>query len=133
MRLVKLLLERRIQDVDQLLAVLEVEITVTPRGAQCLKRGIIHALRRLIDKLDVVLGYTIAERMVLVGERLRIELDEIVQAGEVVAVVSVFVGEALEFFIHVRVEVADEEVAPELVQDAELRRACSSHGLCTLL
>lgn len=122
--------ERLVHNIAKLFAVLQVEGAVAPGRAQLLESWTVGLGVFGLGELDVVAGYAVAN-WALTRQRFFVKLEKIVQADAVVALSSILLGIMAEFVVHLSVEVADEEVRPELVENVHVVRAGASSGILT--
>ena len=120
-------LEVHIDDLVDLDAVLEIERAVAPGGPQLVEsRALFPPVLRL-DELDEVARQAIrydtgAE------DGLVVEVDEVAQANAGVAGLRVLGREGLELGVHAAIEIAHEEVRPELVKNVHVVMALATRG-----
>lgn len=120
-----------VEHVAKLLAVLEVESTAAPRFAQLSKGQTFGIAALRPDELGKVTSNVVADRN-RAREGLTVEFDKVPHTGIVVSLLGIFGGEVAELAIHVRVEVADQEMRPELVQNVEIIRTCAGGSVIAL-
>lgn len=99
--------------------------------SQLLERKAMQNGGLTFNQLDVVLDDVITHG-VTAGKSFGVELDQVLHSRAVHARLSIVVGKILELAIHLVVEVANQEVRPELIEDIEVVGTSSSSSLLAL-
>ena len=130
--LIKLRLERVVNNVRKLLAVFKIKGSIAPGRAELFEGEALENGGLVADEGDIVTDDQVADR-VAAGESFRVEVDQVVHAHVAVAFFGVVSGEVLEFAVHFVIEVTNQEMRPELVEDIQVIRARAGGGLTSLV
>lgn len=112
----QLLSERRIDKVINLLPALHIKRPIPPRRAQLRKRRAILGRILRLNKLNIVSREDLRDSPLLAVKHLVVVSDEVVHPKRRLAR-GILKRVLAELLVHLRVEVADQEVRPELVHD----------------
>lgn len=89
---------------------------IAPDALEFIECKTIGVRRFVQNEIDEALGNLETNRVFLVFESLAVEHDKILSSTEI-ALLEIIQGKLSELTVHLKVEVANEEMGPELVED----------------
>lgn len=124
--------EFRVDYIINLLAVLQIERTIPPSSSEFAKSQFLGTQAVIFHKIDKVASDVVGNDL-LAKDRLIIVLYQVPNAHCRVMLFSVLERYLPEFFVHVCIEISNEEVRPELIENVHVAVTAACSDLFTLL